>query len=197
MNQKGILLSLLNTSTLILAYIILNIEISNNRKYLRIINANECLYFKLEQARGKISMKRRLPCVESSFTRCKCSLKQGYLLISDEYKITKSPITIDILLDNWFTSQIEIEDLQSFSELLQTNKLVFSIDRLFYPDWSHLIAAYIIITIHQTKLGSADFISLIALPYRNIYSIELCRALAVMKIVEYLILQADNKLDEY
>ena len=59
---------------------------------------------------------------------------------------------------------------------------------IIYPDQSHLIAAHIIITIHQTKLGSADFISLIALPYRNACFTELCRALVVIKIVEYLIL---------
>ena len=71
---------------------------------------------------------------------------------------------------------------------LNIKKISFSVDGLFYPDQSHLIAAHIIITIHQTKLGSADFISLIALPYRNVYSTELYEALVVMKIVKYLIL---------
>jgi len=47
-NQEGILLSLLNTSTLISVHIILNTEISNNYKYLRIISKNECLYFELK-----------------------------------------------------------------------------------------------------------------------------------------------------
>ena len=45
-------------------------------------------------------MKRRVPHVGSNFTRCKCSLKQGYLLISDEYKTTKSSTATDITLDN-------------------------------------------------------------------------------------------------
>ena len=71
---------------------------------------------------------------------------------------------------------------------LNMKKISFLVDGLFYPDQSYLIVAYIIITIDQTKLESVDFISLIALPYRNAYSAELCRALVIIKIVEYLIL---------
>ena len=50
--------------------------ISKNWKYLIITDKNKCLYFELEQARGKISMKRRVPCRGSNFTRYKCSLNK-------------------------------------------------------------------------------------------------------------------------
>ena len=80
---------------------------------------------------------------------------------------------------------------------LNMKKILFLVDGSFYPNQSHLIAAYIIITTHQIKLGSAYFISLIALLYRNTYSAELYRDLAIMKIVEYLIFQVDKILDEY
>ena len=56
-NNKGMLLSPINTLTHKSAHIRSNIEISNNNRYLRIATNNISTYFELENHRGKIKIK--------------------------------------------------------------------------------------------------------------------------------------------
>ena len=66
-NNKGVLISLLNTSTYKLAHIRSNTEISNDNRYLRIVSNNNTTYFKLENYRGKTKIKQRVQSNSENF----------------------------------------------------------------------------------------------------------------------------------
>ena len=82
-NNKGILLSPINTSTYKSDYIRSNTKISNNTRYLRIITNNNSTYFELENHRGKIKIKQKLLSSPEDFRLCECCLRSGYLNISN------------------------------------------------------------------------------------------------------------------
>ena len=67
--------------------------------------------------------------------------------------------------------------------------MVFSVDRLFFPERLSLISAYITIIVQNHKLGIAELISLVTLLYRHIYAAELCGSLAIYFIIEYIIIK--------
>ena len=75
--------------------------------------------------------------------------------------------------------------------------LFFSIDSSFFPQCSYLILAHIIIISNNEKIGKANFICTIALPYRDSYALELCSTLAIMKIVKYLILESNDRENQF
>jgi len=69
-------------------------------------------------------------------------------------------------------------------QALQSNKLCISVDRFFYPEQSNLIAAYFIFTSNKIKLGLGNFISIVVIPYRNAYTVELYSTLVIFKLLE-------------
>ena len=69
-------------------------------------------------------------------------------------------------------------------QALQLNKLCISVDRSFYPEQYNLIAAHFIFTSNKLKLGSGNFISIVVIPYRNAYKVELYSTLAIFKLLE-------------
>ena len=63
---------------------------------------------------------------------------------------------------------------------------MFSIDGSFYPDKSSLVAAHFIIT-YKKKIGSGNFISIVALQFRNPFTVELYRVLIILKVIKYIL----------
>jgi len=65
------------------------------------------------------------------------------------------------------------------------------VDGSFFPIKSQFISAHIIITRGRNKIGIADFICLVAILYCKAYAAELCGALAIAKIAQYIVLKSD------
>ena len=50
--------------------------------------------------------------------------------------------------------------------------------------------AHIVIKIGRNKIGTANFICSVAIPYHNVYAAELCSTLAIVKIIQYIIIKS-------
>ena len=118
-NNKGVLISPINTSTHKLAYIRSNIEISNKNRNLRITSNNVTTYFELENHREKIKMKQRVKSIPENFRPYEYCLKSSYLNISSNSHSIEFSQTRDINLEEWFNSQIDIENISNFVNLLE------------------------------------------------------------------------------
>ena len=57
---------------------------------------------------------------------------------------------------------------------------------------SQFILAYIVITRGRNKIGTANFICLVIILYRQAYATELYGTLAIIKIIQYIILKSDT-----
>ena len=76
-------------------------------------------------------------------------------------------------------------DVESFCELLVKGDLTVSVDESFPPTKSSLVSAHFVITYNERKLGSSDFISIVALIYRNDFAVESCGVLAICKLIKH------------
>ena len=81
---------------------------------------------------------------------------------------------------------------------IQGRNIAFYIDGSYFPENSAHISAHMIITSNKYKIGTVDFISIVAPKYRSAYTAELCRSLAMFCVMEYLILTLpDMKIGSY
>ena len=69
---------------------------------------------------------------------------------------------------------------------MRNNSLCILVDRSFFLKNLELILAHLTLTSSNNKLGSADFISTIVIPYCSAYLAELYEALTVFKLLEWL-----------
>ena len=74
---------------------------------------------------------------------------------------------------------------------LELGNSTFSVDGSHFPDNPALISAHIIAIQDKVWLGYADFISTTAPIYRYAYIAELCEALSIMKVLEYIIFKCN------
>ena len=65
------------------------------------------------------------------------------------------------------------------------NEIEFSVDRSFFPEYSEVVSAHIIITYQRRKIGLADFITSLVVPLQKLLTTELCRVLAIYKLLEH------------
>ena len=93
-------------------------------------------------------------------------------------------------LENWFNSYVDIEDMENFTNLLEGSNVVISVDRSFYLEKSSLGAAHFAITHKNHEIGSGNFIFIVALQYRNPFTVELYGVLMILKAIKFMI----NKL---
>ena len=78
---------------------------------------------------------------------------------------------------------VEWINYYAFMENLTNNKLIFSVDRLFFPKKSHLIAAYIIVSISHKVILRAKFIITVSLEYCHCYIAKLYGSLTIFVIL--------------
>ena len=97
------------------------------------------------------------------------------------------------MIELWITDYTHL-NTKAIITALNLKEIIFSVDRSFFPKRSNLISAYIIITTKNHKIGTANFILSVALPYHSAYSAELCGTLAIHIIMEYLILSFYNQI---
>ena len=73
--------------------------------------------------------------------------------------------------------------------LLEGSKVVVSVDGSFYPKKSYLVVAHFVIYNKNYKIGSSNFISTVTLKYRNPFTAELCRVLAFLVAIDYVLIK--------
>ena len=74
-------------------------------------------------------------------------------------------------------------------ELLISNKLMISVNRLYLLAIPELVSAHFTLTDKRNKVVSRDFILNIALLFQNTFTTELHEILYIYKLIEYLILK--------
>jgi len=87
----------------------------------------------------------------------------------------------------WVADKMSLK-IHDIVDALLLNKLIFLVNSSHFLDNPTLIAVYVIISSDRFKLRLANFISPAAPSYRNVYAVELCRVLSIMKLLEYMIL---------
>ena len=194
-NQDYIILSLVNTSSLT----------SNHRESLVLIIEDQSIillhnnriqqYYKIIQEQSKLKIKRQIDKpYDKAFLPCWCDTKNKFLIISPPHTIT---LSLDQIIyqstEVWIKEYTKI-DFPAIIEAINSNKIVFLVDGSFFPERFSLISAHIIITVQNYKLEIADFISLVVLLYRYVYTAELCRTLAIYFIMEYIIIKYSKSI---
>ena len=69
-------------------------------------------------------------------------------------------------------------------QLLIQSKLLFLVDRLFFPQCSHFVASHFIVEIEEMKVEEGNFILLVTIYYRNLFIAELYSIYLIMKLIE-------------
>jgi len=100
------------------------------------------------------------------------------------------------LTDNWIKEQTSF-NLKKAQQALLNKSLSFTVNRLFFSNKFHLIAAHIIITSNNKRNRVVNFICSVALPYQKTYAAELYRILAIMKLVEYYIMSFPSIINQH
>ena len=67
----------------------------------------------------------------------------------------------------------------------------FHVNGSHFPAYLELVSAHLIIMQRKCKLGLGNFLSSIVLPFRNACTAELCGILCIMKLIQYLVLEAN------
>lgn len=80
-------------------------------------------------------------------------------------------------------SSITINNTECFISKLLRGKIEFCTSSSYFPERSEFISTYTIITAGKRRLGLVNFISSIAIPYRNTHSTKIYRVLAIFKII--------------
>ena len=85
--------------------------------------------------------------------------------MDDKLIATPIPITNPNTNKEWNLTNIDWIDNELYYNNLTSNKIVFSIDGSFYPDKSHLVAAFILTSVRLQIVLKARFITTMALDY--------------------------------
>ena len=89
------------------------------------------------------------------------------------------------IVDNWIRELTNIVNHNLLKVAMIQNKIEFSTDVSFFPEHSEVVSAHIIITYQNRKIRWADFITSIIATLQKLFTAELCRVLAICKLVEY------------
>jgi len=104
--------------------------------------------------------------------------------------VSNRNLTIPVeMLQEWIDKYTNF-DINKVIQAIQEKNISFSIDGSFFPQNSKYIAAHIIITKGKKKLGIANFICTISIPYCHAYVAELCGTLAIFKIIQLYLLSS-------
>ena len=158
---------------------------------------NVSTYFELENHRGKIKIKQRVQSIPENFRPYECCLRGRYLNISNNSWSIDSSQTRDINLEEWFNSQIDIENISNFIHLLELGELSISVDGLFFSDKSNLVSTHFIIMHNNRKISSGNFLLVVAFRYRYPFTAEICGVLTILKVIEYIINWINRRKEEY
>lgn len=91
---------------------------------------------------------------------------------------------IDSSIQHWIEESSTI-NTDILRQAMQENKLECSVYGSCYPQQSELVSACIMLTHENRKIRSADFIKSVIMPLRKSFTAELCRMLAICKVIEY------------
>ena len=104
--------------------------------------------------------------------------------MEDKIETTSAPNTIRNIDKEWIETNVDWIDDELYYNNLITNKIIFSVDGLFYPDKSYLVAAFILVSIGPKVVLKARFITTVVLNYRHSYTVELCGTLGIYVILK-------------
>ena len=67
---------------------------------------------------------------------------------------------------------------------LLAGKVIFVIDRSFFPEYSHLISAVWYVLVAEKIVARGDFISSISEEYRHLHIAELCSTFSIIVFID-------------
>ena len=146
LNQDNILLFPVNTSLWTSNHRESIVSIIEDQSIV-LLDSNEIQqYYKTIKKRSKLKFERQIDKpYNKAFLPCQYNMRNNFLIISPFYTITLSPDQIIYQSTEVWIKEYTNIDFLAIIEAISSNKIVFSVDRSFFPERSSLISAHIII----------------------------------------------------
>jgi len=165
-SQNRVLLLPINTTDQQITHCKSIAYVSLSKEYLALDQVDRFTYYQLESSRNKIQVKGTITKpTNKTFKPCEYSMVNQYIqLFLARHSIPVFYQRSCDLTDNWIKEQTSF-NLKKAQHALQNKLLSFKVDRLFFPNKSYLIVAYIFITLNNERIGVVNFICSITLLY--------------------------------
>ena len=98
----------------------------------------------------------------------------------------------ELLYHEWVKESVNFIDIDKLLTGLFKGKLVYITDSSFFLEKSHLIVAVWIASVDNVIVARSNFVSSVPLKYTHPFTAEICRVLAIIVVVDYLLMKYPN-----